>query len=193
MYAILPSILSTHPKAASAHEDRTVFTPVSPNCSCHAFQIHLCSYTCPAPEGQECPPHPHPQWCGPCTGGSGSGSWNHAAGARGQFLAQTATGALSQGCHVAPLLPGLPPAPVPRRNSLSPVRSGQLNVPGSDFSGSHTLWELHPFALCDDQVRGIKEGQAGGKIATDPVGTQAFHLNTVFQAQAQIHLSPLGS
>lgn len=77
----------------------------------------------------------HQSMSGPGTGSSGSQGWNHTPGARAQIHAQTAAGALCQGCRAASLLPGLPPASVPGRNSLPPMRSGQPDASSSDFLG----------------------------------------------------------
>lgn len=77
----------------------------------------------------------HQSMSGPGTGSSRSGGWNHTPGARAQIHAQTAAGALCQGCHAASLLPGLPPASMPGRNSPPPVRSGQPDASSSDFLG----------------------------------------------------------
>ena len=77
----------------------------------------------------------HQSMSGPSTGSSGSQGWNHTPGARAQIHVQTAAGALCQGCRAASLLPGLPPASVPGRNSPPPVRSGQPDASSSDFLG----------------------------------------------------------
>lgn len=168
-HATLSSSLDTPPKAASALGDLTYLCPsqgartapalLSTSTSVPEPALPLRDRRCGAPPG-------HKQQSSPCTGSSGLGSWNHAPGARAQIQAQTAARALCQGCRAASLLPGLPPVPVPGRNSLLPESSGQVDASSSHFLvgwGAHALEEPGPFCPLrwsgEHQGRGSQVGR----------------------------------
>lgn len=166
--ATLSSILGTPPKAALAHGDITHTCPSQGALTAPVISSRSISAPDPALHLRDRRSGAHQSTRGFCTGSSGSGTRSHAPGARAQIHVQTVAGALRRGCRAASLLPGLPPASVPGRNSLSPVRSGQLDASRSDFPGGGGVLcrSMVPSALCSGQLSSSREGRAGGKAET---------------------------